>query len=356
MALWLAGLALVATGAGGGYAVRHLLAGAPPLQADDSPGAGGWVVCTGHVDVEHGVTGLTPSQPNRVVAVPAREGEVVAAGTVLLRTDDGPARLGLAAGQAAVDAARAQLALALELPGQHRDRVDQQRAAVEVARQRLSAARHVLARKQRWLKAAQLAAEDVAAAEDQVRELEALETAELGRLSELRRHDPQLDVRRAETDLARAEAGLQQARRDLQDCDLKAPQAGTVLRVLAGIGDLVGGPARQPAVLFCPAGPRLVRAEVEQEFAGRVAAGQPARVEDEFQPGVTWRGRVTRVSDWYAQRRSIAREGVPVPDVRTVECLIALDPGQPPVRIGQRVRITIGDAHDEPPPTTSRRG
>jgi hypothetical protein len=29
-------------------------------------------------------------------------------------------------------------------------------------------------------------------------------------------------------------------------------------------------------------------------------------------------------------------------DVRTLECLVVLEPGQPPLRIGQRVRVLIG--------------
>ena len=28
-------------------------------------------------------------------------------------------------------------------------------------------------------------------------------------------------------------------------------------------------------------------------------------------------------------------------DVRTLECIVTLDPDQPPLRIGQRVRVTL---------------
>jgi hypothetical protein len=94
-------------------------------------------------------------------------------------------------------------------------------------------------------------------------------------------------------------------------------------------------------VLFCPDEPRLVRAEVEQEFAGSVQAGQGAWVEDDSRSGSTWRGRVLRVSDWYSQRRVVMPEPQNFQDVRTVECLVSLEPGQPPLRIGQRVRVHI---------------
>ena len=105
---------------------------------------------------------------------------------------------------------------------------------------------------------------------------------------------------------------------------------------------MIAGEPRQPPIEFCPGGPRIIRAEVEQEFVGRVAAGQPALIKDDVQPGSTWQGKVTRVADWYAQRRPILHDPSLFTDVRTVEILIAVDPGQPPLRIGQRVRVTIG--------------
>src|SRR5262249_16255631 len=123
---------------------------------------------------------------------------------------------------------------------------------------------------------------------------------------------------------------------------IKAPTAGTVLRVLVNPGEMLGTARREPAVQFCPKGQRLVRAEVEQEFAGSVSLGQAAAVQDDSKAGTTWAGKVSRISDWYTQRRSIIQEPLQINDVRTLECLIALDPGQPQLRIGQRVRVSIG--------------
>jgi hypothetical protein len=95
-------------------------------------------------------------------------------------------------------------------------------------------------------------------------------------------------------------------------------------------------------VQFCPQGPRLIRAEVEQEFAARVAVGQAVRAEDDAHSGAVWRGRVVRLSDWYTRRRSVLQEPLQRNDVRTLECLIELEPGQPPLRIGHRLRVIIG--------------
>ena len=88
----------------------------------------------------------------------------------------------------------------------------------------------------------------------------------------------------------------------------------------------------------------MFREKLEQEFAGRLAVGQPAVVEDDGGLGGTWRGRVSRISDWYTQRRAVLQESPQRNDVRTVECLVALEPEQAPLRIGQRVRVWINRA------------
>ena len=154
--------------------------------------------------------------------------------------------------------------------------------------------------------------------------------------------EPELEIKRAEEDVAAKQALLDQAKHVLEEGTLRAPGAGTVLRVLVRTGDVFGPQTRQPAMQFCPQGPRLVRAEVEQEFAGRVALGQPALIEDDATASPTWKGKVTRVADWYAPRRSLTQEAFQFNDVRTLECLVTIDSGQPPLRIGQRVRVTLG--------------
>jgi hypothetical protein len=50
------------------------------------------------------------------------------------------------------------------------------------------------------------------------------------------------------------------------------------------------------------------------------------------------------MSDWYTPRRSIIQEPLQFNDVRTLECIIQLDPDQQMPRIGQRVRVKLGQA------------
>jgi len=64
----------------------------------------------------------------------------------------------------------------------------------------------------------------------------------------------------------------------------------------------------------------------------------------ESNAGPGWRGKVLRVSDWCTHRRSMLQEPLQFNDVRTLECIVQLDPGQPTPRVGQRLRVTLGAA------------
>jgi multidrug resistance efflux pump len=277
-----------------------------------------------------------------VAEVLVDEGQQVARGAELLRLEDAAARDRLAEAEATVELARLQVEQARKQPALHRIRVEQQRAMRDAMHSRVEAARRVRDREDRLAKTAMITDSDRTISEEKIREAEAMERAEAQRLAELEAQDIAVDVRRAEAELKAAGARREQARRALEECRLRAPRAGTVLRILIGPGDVVGGQPGQPAVLFAADGPQVIRATVEQEFAGRVHEGEPALVRDEADPTATWRGHVRRLSGWYSQRRTILHDPAQMSDIRTLEGLIVVDPGQPRLRLGQSVRVFIG--------------
>jgi multidrug resistance efflux pump len=326
-----------------GLAVAQALRGADAGRAGDSdgsgPGSGGaLVVCFGHVDVEQRVASLHAVQPGRLAEVLVRESEAVKSGAVLLRLEDEAHRLRAREAEAALRGAEAQLTQARTLPEHHRAQVAQQEAAVKAAQHRAAATRGELARKRELLGAGYKELESLA---DLLGGLEAAEQAERHKLRELQAVNPEAAVERAEAEVAACQARLGQARWAVEQCTIRAPADGVVLRILVSPGDLLGATPHQPAVLFCPDAPRVVRAEVAQEFASRVAVGQVCTVQDDNSAGRTWRARVKSVSDWFAVRRSVLHEPLQQNDVRTLECILEVEPGQPPLRIGQRVRVTI---------------
>jgi HlyD family secretion protein len=347
-AFWIAALALVAVATPlTGILYNRSSRGGPSSQEtkgnpDASASSGEVVVCFGQVDLEHGVTALYPLQPGRVVKVLVREGQTVDAGTILIQLEDGVAKSRVAEAQAALDEAKLRLDQAHQLPQQHQSRIAQQKDAVEAMRRRLSAARHQFDRQKKLVEKQLVDANDLAVSEDHVRELEAMLRGEEKRLADLNRQNPADDEKRAEKEVALMTARREQAQIGLEECALKAPRRGSVLRLLVGPGDVLSSQPKQPAIQFAIEEPQIVRAEVEQEFVGRVAVGQPVVVEDESNTERAWRGKVARVSNWVTQRRSVMHEPMQFTDVRTVETVVTLDSGQPPLRIGQRVRVRVG--------------
>ena len=316
---------------------------APPPSAAAPPGERHeGVVCFGTVDLERGVASLYPLQPGRVAEVLVAENQQVAQGAELLRLEDGVARSRLAEAETAVLLAHVQLRQARKQPELHRMRVAQQQAMRDAADSRVAAARRLLTREERLAKSAVITDSDKSISEEKIQEMEALARAETERLAELEAQDVEIEIRRAEYELKAAEDRREQARLAVEECRLRAPRPGTVLRILVGPGDVLGGQPGQPAVLFAADGPQVIRATVEQEFASRVKEGDQALVRDEADPTATWRGRVGRVAGWYNQRRTVLHDPSQLSDVRTLECVIVLEPGQPRLRLGQSVRISIG--------------
>jgi multidrug resistance efflux pump len=345
---WLLAAAVVLVGLTGAAGVFRLgpLDGLFGSQRQESaPGLEG-VECLGRVDVEGGLLDLAPVRAGRVVAVPVREGEAVSAGAVLLRLDEQPARLQVQTARAAQQAAQAQLALAEEVARLHPSRLAGQEALAAAARSRVSAGREEQRRRERLFDRNLIGKEERAAARDEVKALEALAEAEGQRLEGLRGQDPGLRVQQARAEMARAQALLAEAQYALEQCVITAPASGSVLRVRCGAGEVVS--PQLAVIVFAPARPRLVRAEVEQELIHLVEVGQPAVVRDEMNPEWSWKGRVTRVSDWYSDSPTIPRRMARFTDMPTVECQIALDPGHPPLRIGQRMTVLLGKAATAP--------
>jgi HlyD family secretion protein len=300
------------------------------------------VVCLGTADVRGGVVSLLPTVSGRVLAVNVDDNADVKPGEVLVRLDDRVAQTQLREADAALEAAEAQRAQTRKGPEQHKLLLTQQKAAVLALRHELAAARLGAAHKKKLMEANQLSREEAEAAGEVEKKLEALEQAEAAKLESLELRDPLQDRARADADVRAKTALRDRARNTLGEFTLKAPSAGRVLRVQASPGDLVGPEHASSAILFCPAGPRVVRAEVEQEYASRVTIGQSAIIEDAARSGgPTWKGKVVRIADWFTSRRIITPDQIPVQEVRTLECLVELDEGQPPLRIGQRVRVRL---------------
>jgi multidrug resistance efflux pump len=300
------------------------------------------VVCLGVVDFEGGVRPLAANVPGRVVELPVHENDVVRQGTLLLRLDDTVARARVGECESAVEGASAQLALARAAPRQHELLVTEQESAVAAAEHELAAGRLLASRQEDLVKLKLANRLEADASLEQVKRLEASRDAARAKLGALALHDPAQDVRRAEAELRAKQCVVDQARHALAEHSLRAPVDGVIVRVQTSTGATIGPQAPQPAFLLAPDQPRVVRAEVDQEVASRVAVGQKAMIDDDaVTAGPIWEGQVIRVAEWFAPRRTIIADSPAFQDVRLLECLVRVDQGESPLRLGQRVRVRL---------------
>ena len=342
--LWFFGiLLLVASVAGSGW-VLNSEKNNPEKEnknALDSPFGGKGIVALGYVDVEPGVANIHPLQGGTVMWV-ATEGTSVKKDDVLIRMDDRMAREKLSEANIAVEVARKEIAKAEKADIVLQTKIDQQEDAINVAKQQEDLQQEKINKMKEFIK--NLNPETLRIEEKILKVKNTLTSVEKNKKNELIRSRElvKIEVDRAKLDLKHKQALVEQAKLNLEYYVRKAPSDGIVLRVNVAVGESVGTNPRMPALQFCPKLPRIIRAEVQQEFADGLKLGQKAVIEDDTTAKKVWNGKVVRISDWYTHKRSIILEPMQLNDVRTLECIIEVEePEGQPLRIGQRMRVKI---------------
>jgi multidrug resistance efflux pump len=299
------------------------------------------VVGFGHFDVDSGVLDVHATSPARVTRVCVVEGTAVQKGDPLFEVDDRAARQLLREAEAHVTLAKVRREDARSAASRHESLVAQQEAVVEARVHVLAAARTLGAYKRDQVNKHLINKLEVRAAQEQVLQAEALLRAEQEKLRELKLTQPANLVASAEAEVSAAGARLERARLNLEECVVRSPVDATVLRVRTAVGQWAGVRRELPVLQLCPREERIVRLEIQQQYAARVRVGDAASVEDDPATGLTWHGTVQRLSNWITRRRSRSLEPFELNDIRTLEVLIRIRPEPNGVRIGQRVLVKI---------------
>jgi HlyD family secretion protein len=350
-AFWIVGIgALVISAAGAGWTiyarsggdVSAVAAGGKTLEATSAERVVAALI--GYADVKGGQRNLDPVVPGRIVKVGVQEDQTVKAGDVLLSLDPVPAQVKVRQAEAAVEIAEIQLEQARKGIERQRLQEAQLQASIDLVKSKQKAAEEMYAQKQYLLEKkiqGDPQGHELKAAKAGVEAIRSSVKIEEAKLAELRLNDPQDAVRLAEKNRTVRKAELEGAQKELAECELRAPEDGTVLRVLVGAGEVLGPQAKHHAIVFAPNRQRIIRAELDQEYANRVRPGQPARIEDDSRSGDEWKGVVEHVPSAYLQRRSNALDPFTMNETRILECTIVLEPSPNPPRLGQRVRVKV---------------
>ncbi len=340
---WLLGIALLVGTFGAGWVLSQPSSKGSSKDAPEAEAPPPMIICWGHYDLMTKVADLYPRQFGRVVKVIDPRVKVKK-GDVLLEVDSELHKLKLAEADADIEATRKQL-----------EEVDIEEKVFPFKIEELTnlGKSH---RKERDKLEIELDAklklmqDNIGNPESQVRAvkaaLEAIDfkiDASASALKQLQQSVGRFAVKKAQIHqslLAKA-AQRKQVEYALSECKLVAPSDGEVMKVNVAEGETLGPNPRYAAVEFAPKGPRVVRAEVIQEWGSKVALGQETIMEDDTYNGPKWKGKVKTISGWYAPTRSPVIEPFRYNDVRTLECLIEVTDSADTLRLGQRLRVKI---------------
>ena len=181
----------------------------------------------------------------------------------------------------------------------------------------------------------------------QVRNLSTKLTDERKQLEILKHNPVQLDVELAQAAIERYQATVEEAQAAIDASSVKAEVAGVVEQILATPGMTFGPSTQTPIMTIVPGPDRVVRAEVEAEYAYKIdgAVGESVTIFDQLNPSIHYPGTVVRVGTAFLPKRSEVGRLTLTPS-NALECLIDVTdpnpPNMPPLRVGQPVRVRFG--------------
>jgi multidrug resistance efflux pump len=297
------------------------------------------VVAFGLVDVEGGEVRLSTQVPGKVAEVVVSDGQRVKAGAPLLKLQSVLAESRLKQAKETVIQATLKLQIANRAPKLYVEKIKEQMQSVAAYHEAVEGYKEAL-RDLEDLGEETVVANRKKTTQREFKVASAKLEAERRRLEQVKLNDPAEEIEVAQSDLAKAKAAVAEAEEFVDQHTLTAPESGVILRVMVSKGQVLGN-LMQPAILFRPDRKTILRCEVNQEFADRLRMGSRAEVFTDKLDGKRWSGKVTRLSDWIAPRRSQLDEPFEKNDVRTMEAIVEFDGDSPPVRQGQRLRVVF---------------
>jgi multidrug efflux pump subunit AcrA (membrane-fusion protein) len=315
------------------------LAAAPPVAVPATSPFATKIAGAGLVEAASENVSIGTPLPGLVVAVSVKQGQVVQAGDVLFQLDPRQLRAERLVRAAEVESARAELARLAALPRPEdlppaRARQAAAQAALDEARLRLELAEKV--DDARAVSLEELTRRRSALASGTAL-LESAE-AELARLA-AGAWAPELAL--ARTHVAGAEAALAVVDTELERLSVRAPLAGTVLRIGIRAGEFASSAAREPLLVLGDLTRLHVRVDLDESDAWRFRPGAPAQAFVRGNPTLSTPLEFVRVDPLVIPKRSLTGDPVERVDTRVLQVLYAFEPGALPVYVGQQMDVYI---------------
>jgi RND family efflux transporter MFP subunit len=127
------------------------------------------------------------------------------------------------------------------------------------------------------------------------------------------------------------------AKREVEIRTIRAPVDGLIIRQGIKVGEFAAASGATVLFTLLPKGPKIVRAEIPEQFLDNVKPGTTVKVVAEDRIGQAYQGRISRISPVLMQSTGMSGERN---DSRTATSTVMLSPDAP-FRVGQRVIIRV---------------
>lgn len=314
---------------------------APPAKPARSP-YNGTVAAAGLVEACSENIALGAAVPGVVleVYVPSSDvGRFVQKGTPLFRVDDRHLHAQLKAQEAALAAARAQLAKLAAMPR------TEEVPALE-AKVRAADANFRLAKDQADRGRVLVTKHTISAEENVQRQM----TAEMTRqqweqaksdLALLKAGAWQPDVEISTAAVAQAKAQIEQTKTEIERATVRAPIDGQVLQVNVRPGEYVSAQGGQALLMMGDLSKFHVRVDVDEHDIGRLPIGAPARAYLRGAANKELPLSFVRVERYVTPKKSLTGDNTERVDTRVLQVIYAVEPSEHAVFVGQQLDVFI---------------
>jgi HlyD family secretion protein len=290
-----------------------------PNTAEDRPV--GRVGGNGIVEPKAPETQLAVAVPGVIAVVRVQEGDVVAAGDLLMELDSSVERAALAAAEADASASLADLRRLTK--GSRQEEIDASLADAEGSRARADLSTATLKRVEQLSTTGSVAADEL----DRARSQQKADQQSLA-LAEAKKRQTLAGFRSEDVLAARARFQAAEARRDQQRAavarlQVRAPIAGTILEVKQRVGEYAS-PTQAVLVLGDTSEVR-VRVDIEERDIARVKTGAKAEVSVDALPGKTFSATVVAVGQRMGRKNLRTDDPAERIDTKILEVVVRVD-------------------------------
>ncbi len=306
----------------------------PTAKFESSVGAVGLVEAnTENIELSCAVSGM-------VTEVYAKAGDRVQAGQKLFSLDDRDLEADLGVKRAALEAARARLAKLEEQP---------RAEDVPPAEARVREAQANLADAEVQVRLIESVTDKRAVRDEDVQRRRLAYKAAQARLAEAEAQLALLkagawapDIAVAKSEVAQAEAQLKQVETNLERLTTRSPITGVILQNKVRLGQYAQcGPLSEPLMILGSTTPLHVRADVDEEDAGRVRSGAAAVASPRGNGSLRIPLEFVRFEPYVVPKKSLTGDSTERVDTRVLQVIYRVKDTDAPLHVGQQMDVYI---------------